>query len=132
MARASWALLHDRPVIQNVLTLAPGGQKTTRNLLADTGAGNAHSEFDLLLEEHDCVVCGAKAAQTVSLGGAYAGLFPRYSLRVEIPQLGFDGQLLAVGVPNPPRQLDGIACFRFLNRFTYGNFGNASEFGLES
>jgi hypothetical protein len=25
----------------------------------------------------------------------------------------------------------GIAGFRFLNRFTYGNFGNAGEFGLE-
>ena len=28
--------------------------------------------------------------------------------------------------------LDGIAGFRFLNRFTFGNFGNPSEFGLET
>jgi hypothetical protein len=26
---------------------------------------------------------------------------------------------------------DGIACFRFLNRFTYGNFGDPGQFGLE-
>jgi hypothetical protein len=38
----------------------------------------------------------------------------------------------AVGVPNAPKGLDGIAGFRFLNRFTYGNFGNALEFGLET
>jgi hypothetical protein len=36
----------------------------------------------------------------------------------------------AVGVPTAPPGLDGIACFRFLNRFTYGNFGNPNEFGL--
>jgi hypothetical protein len=27
--------------------------------------------------------------------------------------------------------LEGIACFRFLNRFTYGNFAGADQFGLE-
>jgi hypothetical protein len=26
----------------------------------------------------------------------------------------------------------GLACFRFLNRFTYGNFGAPERFGLES
>ncbi|MBI3412163.1 MAG: hypothetical protein HY040_27855 [Planctomycetes bacterium] len=26
---------------------------------------------------------------------------------------------------------DGIACFSFLNRFHYGNFGNPGSFGLE-
>jgi hypothetical protein len=30
-----------------------------------------------------------------------------------------------------PRPFDGIACFRFLNRFTYGNFGDPNQFGLE-
>jgi hypothetical protein len=34
-------------------------------------------------------------------------------------------------IPNPPTGFDGIACFRFLNRFTYGNFGAATHFGLE-
>jgi hypothetical protein len=36
-----------------------------------------------------------------------------------------------VGVPYPPPDFDGIACFRFLNRFTYGNFGDKNAFGLE-
>jgi hypothetical protein len=46
--------------------------------------------------------------------------------------LGFKEDLPVLGVANPPSGLDGIACFRFLNRFTYGNFGSANEFGLET
>jgi hypothetical protein len=41
--------------------------------------------------------------------------------------------LVAPGnIRQAPRQLQGIACFRFLNRFTYGNFGDADLFGLET
>ena len=123
-------MLNDEPIIQVVLTLAPGGQKTARNLLADTGAGTSQAAFELLLDEHDCLLCGGKPAQTVHLGGAYTGSFPRYRIRVEIPQLKFDARVFAVAVPNAPTGLDGIACFRFLNRFTYGNFGNYGQFGL--
>ena len=61
----------------------------------------------------------------------FTGLFPLYRIRVEIPRLGFSRGISVIGVPTPPTSLDGIACFRFLNRFTYGNFGNAGEFGLE-
>ena len=43
MPRAQWPLLHGRPIVQIVLTLAQGGMKVTRNLLADTGAGDARS-----------------------------------------------------------------------------------------
>jgi hypothetical protein len=50
---------------------------------------------------------------------------------VEIPLLGFGHRLAVIGVPTPPMSLDGIACFRFLSRFTHGNFGNAGQFGLE-
>lgn len=132
MARAQWILLHGQPTIQVVLTLARGGQKATRTLLADTGAGTLHSAFDVLLDEDDCLQCGGKAAQRVRLGGAYSGSFSRYVIRVEIPQLSFAAPVFAVGIPNPPADFDGIACFRFLNRFTYGNFGNASEFALET
>ena len=99
--------------------------------LADTGAGTAKAAFELLLDEHDCLLCGGKAAQTVGLGGAYAGSFPRYVIRVEIPKLNFDARVFAVGVPIVPTGLDGIACFRFVNRFTYGNFGDPAAFGLE-
>jgi hypothetical protein len=34
-------------------------------------------------------------------------------------------------VPAYPVGFGGIACFRFLNRFTYGNFGDPNQFGLE-
>ena len=132
MPRIQWPLLKHRPMIQVFLTLAADGQKTVRNMLADTGAGNGQAPFELLLEEHDCVLCGGQPGQSVKLRGAYAGSYPRDSIRVEIPQLAFDANVHAVGVPNPPTGLDGIACFRFLNRFTYGNFGNQGEFGLEA
>jgi hypothetical protein len=37
-----------------------------------------------------------------------------------------------VAVPACPEGLDGIVTFPFLNRFTYGNFGNPNQFGLET
>jgi hypothetical protein len=52
-------------------------------------------------------------------------------LRVQIPQLRFDHHVRAVAVTQTPHDLDGIACFRFLNRFTYGNFGDPASFALE-
>ena len=51
MPRAQWALFQERPTIEVVLTLAQGGQKMTRRLLADTGAGNARARFEMLLDE---------------------------------------------------------------------------------
>jgi hypothetical protein len=46
--------------------------------------------------------------------------------------LGFDHQVNAVGVPTISPGLGGIACFRFLNQFTCGNFGDPKQFGLET
>jgi hypothetical protein len=132
MARAQWPLRSDRPSIEVVLTLMQGGQKLPRMLLADTGAGNMQAPFELVLDESDCVICGRPANQMMPLGGAYSGSFPLYLVRVEIPTLTFQRRVLAVGVPDPPSGFDGIACFRFLNRFTYGNFGDAAAFGLEA
>jgi hypothetical protein len=37
----------------------------------------------------------------------------------------------AVDVPAVPAGLDGLAGFRFLNRFSHGNFGDPGQFGLE-
>ena len=68
----------------------------------------------------------------MDLGGAYVGLYPVYLLRVQIPEIGFDLPVHVVGVPAAPQGFHGIASFRFLNRFTYGNFGNPAEFGLET
>jgi hypothetical protein len=131
MARAQWPLMQARPVIEVILTFAPSNTKVSRILVADTGAGDAQAPFEMLLDEDDCILCAGKASQSIQLGGAYTGVFPLYMVRVEIPLLGFAHDLPTVGVPTSPVDLDGIACFRFLNRFTYGNFGNAGEFGLE-
>jgi hypothetical protein len=51
---------------------------------------------------------------------------------VQIPALGFDRAVRAVAVPRVPPGLGGVAGFRFLNRFTYGNFGDPGLFGLET
>jgi hypothetical protein len=132
MPRATWPLRHGCPAIRVVLTLVAGNHPLPLHLLADTGAGTNTSDFDLILEESDCLLCGGVVSATVSLGGAYAGSFPVYQLRIQIPELGFDVAVAAVGVPANPQGFEGIAGFRFLNRFTYGNFGNPAEFGLET
>ncbi len=99
-------------------------------MLADTGAGNARAGFELLLKEQDCLAAGGVLSRAVVLGRAYTGPHPVYLIRVQIPDLGFDHHLSAVGVPSGPAGFDGIACFRFLNRFECGNFGDPGQFGL--
>jgi hypothetical protein len=129
--RVCWPLINNRPAVQVVLTLALGGQPYTRNLLADTGAGSRWSGPDLLLDEQDCLLCGGFAHQPIVLGGAYIGSFPTYVVRVEIPALGFNSRVRAVAVSRFPAGFDGMACFRFLNQFIYGNFSDPNQFGLE-
>jgi len=111
---------------------AQGGQPLVRNLLADTGAGSLLSSFELILDEEDCLLCGGNPLVPITLGGAYTGSFPVYLLPMEIPALGVAHNVRAVGVPLVPAGFDGIACFRFLNRFHYGNFADPGLFGLES
>jgi hypothetical protein len=65
------------------------------------------------------------------LYGAFSGSVPVYIIRVQIPSLNFDRDLPAAGVPACPAGFDEIAGFRLLNRFTYGNFGDPTCFGLE-
>ena len=84
------------------------------------------------MDETDCMLCDGTVTQTITLGGAYSSTYPIYLIHVQMPSLQFDHDVLAVGVPNTPESMDGIACFRFLNRFTYGNFGNAAVFGLKT
>ncbi len=131
MPRALWQLHLDQPTVEVNLTLAQGGQTIQRRLLADTGAGTARAGFELLLDEHDCLLAGGSPIQPVTLGGAYTGSFPVYLVRIELPLLGFAQFLPVVGVSQNPQGFDGIACFRFLNRFAYGNFGDPQQFGLE-
>jgi hypothetical protein len=77
-------------------------------------------------------VCGGNPLLPITLGGPYTGSFPVYLLPVRLPVLGINHNVRAVGVPLVPTGFDGIACFRFLNRFHYGNFGDPGLFGLES
>lgn len=132
MPRVQWPLRHSRPCVEVVLTLTQGGQLFPRLLIADTGAGSQRVPFQLILDEDDCLLCGGNPGAPITLGGAYAGAFPVYDLPVAIPALGFQQNLRAVGVPSVPAGFDGLACFGFLNRFTYGNFGDPGQFGLES
>ncbi len=131
MPRATWPLFRGKPRIEIVLAYALSGSPTTRNLLADTGAGSDRALFELILDENDCITCNGNLAGTVQLGGAYSGSFPVYSVRVTIPQLGFAGDVRVIGASRTPPGFDGIAGFRFLNRFNYGNFGDKGMFGLE-
>jgi hypothetical protein len=48
-----------------------------------------------------------------------------------VPGLGSAQDVLVVGIAAPPVGFDGVACFRFLNQFTYDNFGDPLQFGLE-
>jgi hypothetical protein len=99
--------------------------------VADTAAGTRQSVFQLVLLEADCLRCGGIPMGRVQLGGAYSGSFPLYLLAVRISQLNFDEPVPVVGVPLVPQGFDGIAGFRFLSRFHYGNFGGPDTFGLD-
>jgi hypothetical protein len=131
MPRAVWTHLNNRPRFQIAFTLVANNQQVLRNLIADTGAGNLRSTVELILEEHDCILFGGISSMSVVLGGAFKGTFPSYNIRAQIPQLGFDRMVRVVGIPSAPFGFDGVASFRFLNRFTYGNFGDPNQFGLE-
>jgi hypothetical protein len=50
---------------------------------------------------------------------------------VQIPALAFAGPVRVVAVSRFPAGFEGMACYRFLNRSTYGNFGDPDPFGLE-
>jgi hypothetical protein len=131
MPPAQWLFHNDRPLIQVEVSLLSGGQDLVRRLVADTGAGTRQSVFQLILDEKDCLQCGGILMGHVRLGGAYSGSFAVYLVDVRIPQLNFAGPIPIVGVPQVPKGFDGIAGFKFLNRFHYGNFGSPDYFGLD-
>ena len=83
------------------------------------------SSIELILDKDDCLLCGGLPDLSVTLGGAYVGSLPTYDLPVRVPALAIDQRLLAVGVPCVPVGFD-------VNRFTYGNFGDPGQFGLDS
>ena len=131
MPAAQWPLRNDRPMIEVVASLLHGGQEIVCGLVADTGAGSRQSVFELVLDERTCLVCGGILMGHVQLGGAYCGSFPIYLVQVRLAPLNFNEPVPVVGVSGVPQGFDGIAGFKFLNRFHYGNFGNVQQFGLD-
>lgn len=131
MAQIQWPLRYGRPMIEVSLGSGHSRAPSMRALLADTGAGHAQSRFELLLSENDCLMFGGIPLRPVKLGGAYVGSFRVYLIQVRIGPFAFDKAVRAVGVPSPPAGFDGIACFRFLTRFRYGNIADPRQFGLE-
>jgi len=135
MARVTWPLERNRPIVQVQLVATTSGPKGIRTLLADTGAGSLEAPFELILSASDCQqYMGLRSSDDVALGGAIVGTYPIYAIQVEIPELTVARRVRVVAVPATacPAGLDGIACFRFLTSFTYGNFGDRQRFGLEA
>ena len=130
--QATWPLTSERPAIRISLIAPNSGQPQGRTLRADTGAGPRDAPFELLLDEEDCLLFAAGTGPFVGLSGAYSGAHRTYVVRVVIPELGFSQLVSAVGIGTTPAGFAGIAGFRFLNRFSYGNFGSAAAFGLEN
>lgn len=97
MPRVTWAHLNGRPRIVADVGLA-GDPMLVLDLLADSGAGNTRSRFELILLESDCRALGGQEEATITLSGAYPGTFPIFNLRVRIPALGFDEEVPVVGV----------------------------------
>lgn len=104
-----------------------GGHKVRRSLLAATEEGCADCVFDLLLTKTDCLHAAGVRTQSVTLNGAYVGVFPVYLIRVVVGELGFDEVVSAVAVPETPPGVDGIASPRFLARFLSGQFGTSED-----
>ena len=50
---------------------------------------------------------------------------------MQVPALAFAGRVRVVAFSHFPAGFKGVACYRFLNRFTCGNFGDPDPFGLE-
>ncbi len=132
MPRATWLLYNDLPVVEIQLQ-DNFGFMHKRILLADTGAGPRHAPFQLVLSEADCKLQNSLRVDQVAIGGAIIGSFAVYRLEIGIPNLNLTCRVSVAAVPAGalPEGLQGIAAFRFLNSFTYGNFGNENEFGLE-
>ena len=135
MPRVTWPLEHGRPVVHVQCVETASGQRETRLLLADTGAGGLYAPFELIVRASDCQrYMGLRSSDDVALGGAIIGTYPIYAVRVEIPALSVARRVRVAAVSDTacPTGMDGIACFRFLSAFTYGNFGDRRQFGLET
>ena len=91
----------------------------------------SEAPFELILLDEDCTAVNGILEGQVSVAGTYSGWFNVYSIKVRIPKLNFLSSVRVAGVQKVPEGFDGIACFKFLNRFHYGNFGDPKSFGLK-
>ena len=94
-----------------------------------------YAPFELIVRASDCQrYMGLRSSDDVALGGAIIGTYPIYAVRVEIPALSVARRVRVAAVSDTacPAGMDGIACFWFLSSFTYGNFGDRRQFGLET
>jgi hypothetical protein len=132
MPRAQWSHVRNRPAVELSLVDPLSGQPHKRKLLADCGAGSALAPFELVLTEEDCLRFAIDDGDLIRLRGAFAGEFRTYAVQVRMSELRFSEVLTAVGVEYAPPGFEGIAGFRFLNRFAFGNFGSRDSFGLET
>ncbi len=134
MARQSWLLHRNRPNVEIWLREPFTGFTSRRVLLADTGGGARFFPVEIILSQSDIRQFGVEQdIGTVGMGGAIQGEYSVFTVQIEIPTLNLMRRFNAVGVAAPfifPG-FDGFALFPFLNAFTYGNFGNPAEFGLE-
>ena len=133
MPRASWPLVAGQPIVQIDLKETSSGATLTRTLLADTGGGSALMPVHLALSIEDVAHCGGIFRGYIGAGGAIEGRFKVYALDIIVPALHLVSLVNVMAVPAEilPDGLQGVACFRFLNSFSYGNFGNPAEFALE-
>ena len=134
MPRKTWLLEKGQPVIHVELHEPMSGFTSTRILLADTGAGAQKEPVDFVLSKLDGARFGEFFQGTAHSSGAIPGQFAIFVFLISIPALNFHRRCNGMLVPAEtlPDGLDGIATFRFLNSFSYGNFGNPREFGLET
>lgn len=134
MARVSWPLWNGQPVVALYLRDPANGVLLPRTLLADTGAGDAFTNVELILSQADGSRFGGVRINTVGAGGAVHGVFPVQRVPIEVSALGVSRLANALIVPASqlPAGLDGFAAFGFLNAFSYGNFGDPTRFGLET
>jgi hypothetical protein len=130
----TWPLRRGTPCIEVQLVHRMTDVRDARTLLADTGAASIQSPFELVLGAADQHRFGGRPHRRVRLGGAIRGTFAVCTVWVEIPGLLRVQPVAAVAVPAAmlPRGLDGIAAFRFLDRFSYGNFADPGAFDLET
>ncbi len=131
--RQSRPLVNSCPAIEVLLREPFTGATSSRILLADTGAGARFGPADLILSPRDIEPFAISQTGSAGTSGALQGQYPVFLMELEMPALGIFCSVRVLSVPATHffPGFDGIACFRFLNSFTYGNFGNPAEFGLE-